>query len=167
MQIAESSWTMSKRAQTRTQTAFGSDGYPSATKKWAYSIHCSMTHLHTKPSSSFVPSLQDTESLNSISGWYLRPMVATTITGAASALAPAFRDRIKRSPLHIEDGKKHCSSLRQLFQAFEKLSPPERRQKAITPSLLNHLQRVTGQQSVEDDHVVDLVMGFFFFTMRA
>ena len=65
MQIAESSWILSKRAQTRTQTAFGGDEYPSATKKWPYSTHCSMTRLQTKPSSSFVPSLQDAESLNS------------------------------------------------------------------------------------------------------
>jgi len=78
-------------------------------------------------------------------------MVATTIKGAASALASAFQDRIKRSPLHIEDSKKAL--------LITKTTLPSLRE---TPPLFKHVRRVSGQQSVEDDHAVDLVVGSFF-----
>jgi hypothetical protein len=59
-------------------------------------------------------------------------------------------------------------SIRALLRAFDNISPPEARQKAITPKLLRRLWRFSADSTRADlyDHAVDLVIGAFFFAMR-
>ena len=105
----------------------------------------------------------------SLRGWRPIPMVSTTITSAASALASEFRHRSFRSPLHEPDSNRFLPSLKRLFKAFENLSPPPNRQKAITPKLLRSLRsyQQPGLRNHPDDHAIDLIIGAFFFAMRA
>jgi len=100
-------------------------------------------------------------------GWRDRPLASTTIRGAAGALASAFRDRFRRSPLHLQDSKNYLPSLRRLFQAFDQLSPPPNRQRAVTPKLLRKLRHLRHDHDPAKTHAVDLIVGAFFFAMRA
>jgi hypothetical protein len=103
-----------------------------------------------------------------VSGIRKKPMVVSTLRGATSALAAAFRDHIKSSPLHLEDRVRMLPSIRALLRAFNNISPPEARQKAVTPKLLCRLWRFSAASTRADlyDHAVDLVIGAFFFAMR-
>jgi len=100
-------------------------------------------------------------------GWRDRPLASTTIRGAAGALAAAFRNRFRRSPLHFQDTKNYLPSLRRLFQAFDKLSPPPKRQRAVTPKLLRQLQHLRSDLNNETNQAIDIIVGAFFFAMRA
>jgi hypothetical protein len=95
-------------------------------------------------------------------------MVAWTLRGATSALAAAFRDRIKSSPLHLQDGIRLVPAVRSFLQAFDNISPPEQRQKAVTPKLLRKLWALSEGNDRADryDHAIDLLIGSFFFAMR-
>ena len=60
--------------------------------------------------------------------------------------------------------------MKRLFQAFANLSPAEKRQKAITPKLLKKLGSFTDKTNIRntaDDHAADLIVGSYFFAMRA
>jgi len=106
----------------------------------------------------------------SIRGERETPMVATTIKGSASSLSAAFRNHLERSPLHIQGSNRYIPSLKRLFQAFTNLSPADKRQKAITPKLLKKLGSFTDKTNIRntaDDHAADLIVGSYFFAMRA
>ena len=106
----------------------------------------------------------------SIRGERATPMVATTIKGAASSLSAAFRNHLERSPLHLKRSNRYIPSLKRLFQAFANLSPAENRQKEITPKLLKKLGAFSSEKTIRnnaDDHTADLIVGAYFFAMRA
>ena len=71
--------------------------------------------------------------------WRTKPMVSSSVRSASSALAKEFRNRIQRSPLRQQDNKRYIPSLTSIFQAFDNVSPPENRQKAVTPRLLRSM----------------------------
>ena len=96
------------------------------------------------------------------------PLVGSTVRSAASALATAFRDSLQFSPLHDQSGTQFLPSIKALFRAMDNISPPEQRQKAITPKLLRRLWSLSSKrlQANAYDHAVDLIIGAFFFAMR-
>ena len=122
---------------------------------------------------SFEPSSGNIDELNLISKevfvnsvrnrWYHR----VSEVPLASALAKEFRNRIQQSPLHQQDNKRYIPSLTtSLFQAFDNVSPPENRQKAVTTHLLRSMAKLVNREimtNVPENHAVDLIVGEFFF----
>lgn len=96
-------------------------------------------------------------------------MVASSVRTAASSLAASLRKRLKFSPLHVKGSEKFLPTISSLLRALDNMSPPPKRQKAITPKLLRKLwlfsTKSTSGTSVYD-HAVDLIIGAFFFAMR-
>lgn len=105
----------------------------------------------------------------SVSGRSKKPLVGKTLRGAASSLAAAFRYNFKFSPLHVKGSDKLLPSIRALLRAIDHISPPEKRQKAITPKLLRKLWKLSSLKGTDaniHDHAIDLIIGAFFFAMR-
>ena len=76
--------------------------------------------------------------------------------------------------MHCRRGKQEeretfVPDLAKLFSGMEAKSPNTVRQKAITPKLLRHIIYSTSSAVVNDptDHAADLIVGGFFFAMRA
>jgi len=64
----------------------------------------------------------------------------------------------------------YIPSLKELYQAFANSSPAENRQKAITQKLLKKLRAFTDRNTIRNtanDHATDLIVGSYFFAMRA
>jgi hypothetical protein len=112
--------------------------------------------------------VSDFTASGSVCGLRKRPMVASTLRDATSALAAAFRDRIQSSPHHLQDGIRLVPAVRALLRAFDNILPPEQRQKAITLKLLRKLWEISEASDRADlyNHAVDLLIGAFFFAMR-
>jgi len=98
-------------------------------------------------------------------------MVAATLRDAISSLASTFRRHDRPSPFHVAHSPIHSNSLlpwtRDLLHAFDKLDPPPSRQKAITPDLLRDLRTLAAGLGPAWSHTTDLIVGAFFFAMRA
>jgi len=60
-------------------------------------------------------------------------------------------------------------SIRALLQACDNISPPEKKQKAVTVKLLRKLWRLASSRLRANlhDHAIDLIIGAFFFAMRS
>jgi hypothetical protein len=112
--------------------------------------------------------VSDFTAAGQVCGVRKKPMVATTLRGATSTLAAAFRDRIESSPLHLKDGIRLVPAVRALLRAFGNISPPEQRQKAVTLKLLRKLWALSEGNDRADryNHAIDLLIGAFFFAMR-
>jgi hypothetical protein len=99
-------------------------------------------------------------------------MAGKTVRNAAGSLGTKFRDHLGWSPLHCRSFKNEEQLkpyLRELFKEMEALAQNVKRQKAITPALLRYLL-VGAHPSVVNsvnDHTADLIIGAFFFAMRA
>jgi hypothetical protein len=109
-----------------------------------------------------------------ISGGRKVPMAGKTVRSARGTLAASFRNSIGRSPLHCrcgnqEERESFTPDLNKLFLGMEAKSPNTVRQKVITPKLLWYLVYNTNNEAVNDptEHAADLIVGAFFFTMRA
>jgi hypothetical protein len=101
-------------------------------------------------------------------------VVSSTIKAAAGSVATALRRRFIRSPFHVKGTGKLLPSLTSLFRAYKNVDPPVKVQKAITPRLLKALFRdLVGRRKTTNAsndimcHLADLVLGAFFFAMRA
>ena len=68
-----------------------------------------------------------------------------------------------------EGREKLLPELNKLFAGMEADSPNVVRQKAITPKLLRHIIHDTNEAILNEpkDHAADLIVGAFFFAMRA
>ncbi|OEU10297.1 hypothetical protein FRACYDRAFT_247237 [Fragilariopsis cylindrus CCMP1102] len=109
-----------------------------------------------------------------ISGGRQVPMAGKTIRSAGGALAASFLRNVGRSPLHCrrvdqEGREKLLPELNKLFAGMEADSPNVVRQKAITPKLLRHIIHDTDDAVLNEpkDHAAGLIVGAFFFAMRA
>jgi hypothetical protein len=104
-----------------------------------------------------------------ITGVRTAPVVSSTVRDAAGHLAATFRDNLEPSPFHVEGSTRVLPSIRSLFQSFNAVDPPPKRQRAITPKLLRQLYQFanTGHQSPTHAHAVDIICGAFFFAMRS
>jgi hypothetical protein len=84
-------------------------------------------------------------------------------------VAATFWDNLKRSPFHIPGSNKLAPSIHLLFQAFNATDPAPKRQRAITPRLLQHLYTFSygmgDPSTLLHAHTADLVCGAFFFAM--
>jgi hypothetical protein len=101
-----------------------------------------------------------------------KPMVSSTIRDAISSVASAFRQRGRSSPFHIQNGVNDAGSIhpkvRALLKGFESLDlPPAKQQKAVTPALLRDLYSMAGKMTTCSQHTADLILGAYFFAMRA
>lgn len=100
-----------------------------------------------------------------------RPVAASTVRGAASAVASALRRHLKRSPFHDNEGRIR-PALGELIAAYQSVDPPKKSQRSITPKFLMTMYK----HFVDDDgrnhgdtmnaHFVDLYLGMFFFAGR-
>jgi hypothetical protein len=63
-------------------------------------------------------------------------MVASTLREATGHLATAFRNNLQPSPLHVSGSAQLLPATRSLFKAFANADPATKRQRAITPKLL-------------------------------
>jgi hypothetical protein len=105
-----------------------------------------------------------------LEGRHKEPLVSGTIKTAASCLAAAFWNDFQPSPIHIKGGTHFHPGIKALFKAFDNVDPPTKRQKAITPKLLRKLLEASQHSAIIDTApavVADLVIGAFFFAMRA
>jgi hypothetical protein len=114
------------------------------------------------------------EPAGDFSGGRKVPMAGKTVRSARGALAASFRSSIGRPPLHWRRGNQEeresfTPDLNKLFLGMEARSPNTVRQKAITPKLLRYLIYSTNNAVINDptDHAADLIVGAFFFAMRA
>jgi hypothetical protein len=99
-------------------------------------------------------------------------MAGKTVRNAAGSLRTKLRNHLGRSPLHCRSFKNEeqlTPALRDLFKGMESLARNVKRQKAITPALLRHLLVGTHPSVVNSagNHAADLIIGAFFFAMRA
>ena len=100
-----------------------------------------------------------------------RPMVSATIRDAVSGVASAFRQRGRASPFHLphrvnDSGSMH-PRIRSLIKGFERDDPPPNRQKAVTPALLKDMHNLAQTMPKWAKHAADLILGGYFFAMRA
>jgi hypothetical protein len=103
------------------------------------------------------------------------PMAGKTVRSAGGALAASFRSSIGRLPLHCRRGNQEeresfTPDLNKLFLlGMEARSPNTVRQKAMTPKLLRYLIYNTHNAVINNptDNAADLIVGAFFFAMRA
>jgi hypothetical protein len=100
-----------------------------------------------------------------------KPVVAGTVRDAASYLASAFRKRNRTSPLHLEGSNNMLPSIRALFKAYNNVHPAPKRQKAVTPKLLQKMYESSGAGTIElrdtaPAVAADLVIGAFYFAKR-
>jgi hypothetical protein len=98
-------------------------------------------------------------------------MVATTLRDAIGHVAASFRGRDRRSPFHHKEGSLSGgplrANIRDLLKAFETRDPPTKRQRALTPEMLQDLKQVTEDWGDVSEHTSDLIEGAYFFAMRA
>jgi hypothetical protein len=99
-------------------------------------------------------------------------MAGTTVRCAAGSLGKKFRNYLGRSPLHCRSFKNEeqlTPDLRELFKGMDALARNVKRRKAITTALLRHLLVGAHPSEVNraNDHTADLIIGAFFFAMRA
>jgi hypothetical protein len=59
------------------------------------------------------------------------------------------------------------ANIRDLLKAFGTKDPPTKRQRALTPEMLQDLKRITEDWGVVSEHTSDLIEGAYFFAMRA
>lgn len=110
------------------------------------------------------------ETDGQLSGLCAEPMAGSSIRSAASHLSQKFRMRKQRSPLHQSGSKHYLPILTKLFKSFDLLSLPVKRQRAITPHLLEKLGGFNGKREIQNfmsDHAADICVGGFFFGCRA
>ena len=102
-----------------------------------------------------------------------KPMVSSTIRDAISSVASAFRQRGRLSPFHLQNGVNDSGSMmhpnvKALLKGFESLDLPPARQKAVTPALLRDLYSLAQTMTAGgSQHTADLILGAYFFAMRA
>jgi len=100
-----------------------------------------------------------------------QPMVSATVRDAIGNVASTFRERDRASPFHVTDGVNSTQSLHPrikcLLTAFDSQDPPTRKQKAVTPQLLRDLARLWKFAPSGTRHVANLIIGAYFFAMRA
>lgn len=99
-----------------------------------------------------------------------KPIQGLSIRAAASNLAALFWEHIGTIPLHIQDQTKLHPLLKALLQACDKVDPPPNCQKALTPKFLWHLFAFSSDHHLwanAYEHAVDLIIGSFFYAMRA
>jgi len=100
------------------------------------------------------------------------PMVSATVRHTVGSLAAAFRKRGRPSPFHLPtDGPEPGGGLhyriRDLLQSFENEDPQAKKQKAIPPLFLRDLVEFARDKDQKTRVTADLVIGGFFFAMRA
>jgi len=100
------------------------------------------------------------------------PMVSATVRDAIGSLASAFRKYGRLSPFHLEgDGHESGGSLHyrieDLVQGFENVDLQVKKQKALSPLFLRDLNSFVKDKSLRWKVTSDLIIGSFFFAMRA
>ena len=102
-----------------------------------------------------------------------RPMASDTLRRAAGAVGATSREHLRPSPFHIPDTKELRPSIKRYLRALENLDAPTERQKALTPKFLKqfYYHFVGGADRNTSPtlftHMADLLLGAFFFAMRA
>ena len=98
-------------------------------------------------------------------------MVVSTLRNAVSGVAATMRSYHRPSPFYVEGLGFGRSSLERwahgLFRALEKKDPPPRKEKAIVPDLLRDIVAITQNAGDALAHTRDLIVGAYFFAMRA
>jgi hypothetical protein len=99
-------------------------------------------------------------------------VVAGTVQDAASYLASTFWKRHRTSPLHLEGSNNMLQSIRALFKAYDNVDPAPKRQKAVTPRLLQKMFQSRGAGTIELRNTApavaaNLVIVAFFFAKQA
>mmetsp|Transcript_88827 Transcript_88827/g.173807 ORF Transcript_88827/g.173807 Transcript_88827/m.173807 type:complete len:355 (+) Transcript_88827:2886-3950(+) len=98
-------------------------------------------------------------------------MVSATIRDAISSVASTFRKCGRSSPFHLQNGVHDTGSIhpriRLMIRGYERNDPPPRRQKAVTPAFLLDLVNYARGFSEWAKHTADLIVGGYFFAMRA
>ena len=100
-----------------------------------------------------------------------KPVVSSTLRDAISSVASSFRKRGRASPFHLQNRVNDTGSvhprIRALLRGFEAIDDPPKRQKAVTPALLRDLRSMVGDFPEGSKHAADLIIGAYFFAMRA
>jgi hypothetical protein len=100
-----------------------------------------------------------------------RPVVSSSLRDAISCVASAFRECGRSSPFHLTNGVYDAGSIhpriRALLKGFESIDPNVKRQKAVTPILLKDLALLAQTMPKWAQHTAQLIMGGYFFAMRA
>jgi len=99
-------------------------------------------------------------------------MVAGTLREASSHLATAFRNNLQPSPLHVSGSSQLLPATRALFKAFSNADLAPKRQRAITPKLLQGVHRLAGLEFPERRDTpaaiaTDLAVLGLLFAMRS
>lgn len=98
-------------------------------------------------------------------------MVSLTIRAATGAVAATFWMHGRNSPLHIKGGVGKLailrSSIKLLFQAFGAKGGTPSSQRAVPQELLQELAETAKVLGEVAQHTVDLIIGAYFFAMRA
>ena len=99
-------------------------------------------------------------------------IVSGTIAAAARTLVKTMRDSYGRHPFHYAESSSKSdfsANVQNLIKAMISISPSTKSQKAITPAFLRCMAQHTSHrlENSAEDHMVDLIIGAFFFAMRS
>jgi hypothetical protein len=97
-------------------------------------------------------------------------VVSSTVRGAGSHLASAFRDSFKPSPLQPPGQRQAAARHPILLKEFDNVNAAPNRQRAVTPKFLEalyHYSRTAFPVDSPYRHANDLLIGACFFAMRS
>jgi len=99
------------------------------------------------------------------------PMVSSSIRDTIGCLAKTFRERGRDSPFHVPNGVAGGEPLhpriKDLLKGFASQDRPTSKQKAIPPDFLRDMIKLASLGPVEHRHMANLIIGAYFFAMRA
>ncbi len=100
-----------------------------------------------------------------------RPMVSTTVEAAIGHVAKTFRANNCQSPFHYKGDSLRQQdqrlAIRELIKAFSASDGPKKKQKSVTTELLCDMLELTKEMGEFHQHSADLIVGAYFFAMRA
>lgn len=96
-----------------------------------------------------------------ICGQRSRTMVVVYARNTTSQLCAAMQNAYKRDPIHNTNGKGNIPVVTEFIKLLEKTSPPEKKQRVITPKFLRKLASLGTDKEIRNkklDHIADLII---------